>query len=444
MTIESVAEAYNGKSVFLTGATGFVGKVMLEKLLYSCPGLETVYILIREKQDQNANQRLKKVFSEQLFSRLREHNPSALDKIVPIVGDISEPNLGLKPSDEQLLIDKVSIVFHVAATIKFNEPLETVMNVNVAGTARVLSLSRRLRNPQAFVYMSTAYSYTDKYIVNEIIYPAPASLKEVKKLIEIGINDDQIKELLKGRPNTYTFTKALAENLVADNHGDIPAVIVRPAIVSPSESEPLVGWVDNWFGGTALMTSIAKGLIRVILGQPHYNIDFIPVDYVSNLTIVSAAKCRSSDEVQVYNCCTSGENPLTLGKLTHLVLNYTRLNKFNDLPMPTLMFTKYRWLLILITLLLQTIPAYICDVIYMLMGKNSRFVKMLSKAVFVRDTLEYFTSRTWDIRAPKARELYASLSAADKEQFAFDPCSIDWDLYIPKYCSGIKNFLLKS
>lgn len=41
---------------------------------------------------------------------------------------------------------KVSIVFHVAATIKFNEPLDVAMNVNVAGTGRVLNLAQKMKN----------------------------------------------------------------------------------------------------------------------------------------------------------------------------------------------------------------------------------------------------------------------------------------------------------
>ncbi|CAH2227001.1 jg24025 [Pararge aegeria aegeria] len=189
-------------------------------------------------------------------------------------------------------LTQVSIVYHVAATIKFNEPFGQAMNVNVAGTGRVLNLSKRMKNIKAFVYVSTAYSNSDRDVIEEVVYPAPASLNEVKKLLEIGLNDTQVKELLSGRPNTYIFTKALAENLIADNHGNIPAVIIRPSIVSSSKKEPMVGWIDNWFGGSALITTIMKGLNRVLLTTPDNSLDLIPVDYVSNLIIVAAARCK--------------------------------------------------------------------------------------------------------------------------------------------------------
>ncbi|XP_032515546.2 putative fatty acyl-CoA reductase CG5065 [Danaus plexippus] len=438
-----IAESYDGQSVFMTGGTGFLGKVLLEKLLYSCPGINKVYLLVREKQNATVQQRIQKLIEEPLFARLREERPEALEKISPIAGDISEPKLAIKTEDEQLLAEEVSIVFHVAATIKFNEPLDVAMNVNVAGTGRVLNLAQKMKNIKAFVYVSTAYSNTDRKIVEEVIYPAPASLNEVKKLLEIGITEEQVKELIKGRPNTYTFTKALAENLVADNHGNIPAVIIRPSIVTSSKVEPVVGWIDNWFGASALLTTISKGLNRVILSDSENSLDLIPVDYVSNLTIVAAARCECSKNVTVYNCCTSGNNPIKMGHLAKLIIADSKEHKFNDVPMPTIHFTQYKWVLILVTLLFQTIPAYIADLFLLLTGKKTRYTKIQAKVLFIRDTLEFFTSNNWSIRAPQTIALANSLSSSDRILFPFNPTEIVWNEYIPTYCQGIRQYLCK-
>jgi hypothetical protein len=54
-----VSEFYGGKTVFITGGTGFMGKVLLEKLLRSCPGVSKIYLLIRPKKGQDAHERLK-------------------------------------------------------------------------------------------------------------------------------------------------------------------------------------------------------------------------------------------------------------------------------------------------------------------------------------------------------------------------------------------------
>ncbi|XP_034826751.1 putative fatty acyl-CoA reductase CG5065 [Maniola hyperantus] len=440
---QAIADCYDGQSVFMTGGTGFLGKVLLEKLLYSCSGIDKIYLLVREKQGATPQQRVQKILEQPLFSRLKEEKPKALDKIVPIVGDISEPQLGLKADDEELLVEKVSFVYHVAATIKFNEPFEQAMNVNVAGTGRVLNLTKRMKNIKAFLYVSTAYSNTDRKVVEEVIYPAPASLNEVKKLLEIGLSDKQVKELINGRPNTYTFTKALAEHLVADNHGRIPAVIIRPSIVTSSEREPMVGWIDNWFGASALFTSIMKGLNRVLLAEPDNRLDLIPVDYVSNLIIVAAARCKCAKKVDVYNCSTSGDNPITIGQFAELAIADSKKHKFYDVPMPMVFFTSYKWMVMMITLLTQTLPAYIADIFLLIRGKKARYVKLQSRVGHIRDTLEYFTLNTWSISALKTRELSKSLSPSDRQLFPCDPTDIDWKTYVPIYCQGIRQFLCK-
>lgn len=56
-----VTEFYHGKTVFITGGTGFMGKVLLEKLLRACPGLARVYLLIRPKKGQDARERLQQL-----------------------------------------------------------------------------------------------------------------------------------------------------------------------------------------------------------------------------------------------------------------------------------------------------------------------------------------------------------------------------------------------
>lgn len=56
-----VADFYIGKTVFITGGTGFMGKVLVEKLLRACPGVHKIYLLIRPKRGQNAHDRLQQL-----------------------------------------------------------------------------------------------------------------------------------------------------------------------------------------------------------------------------------------------------------------------------------------------------------------------------------------------------------------------------------------------
>lgn len=69
-THTSVAEFYNGKTVFITGGTGFMGKVLLEKLLRACPGVAKIYLLIRPKKGQDAHERLKLLLCSPVSTRV--------------------------------------------------------------------------------------------------------------------------------------------------------------------------------------------------------------------------------------------------------------------------------------------------------------------------------------------------------------------------------------
>lgn len=58
--LNSVQKFYAGKTIFITGASGFMGKVLLEKLLYSCSGVKEIIILMRGKRGQSAAERVDK------------------------------------------------------------------------------------------------------------------------------------------------------------------------------------------------------------------------------------------------------------------------------------------------------------------------------------------------------------------------------------------------
>ncbi|KAF9423128.1 hypothetical protein HW555_001432 [Spodoptera exigua] len=432
----SVPDFYAGKTIFITGGTGFLGKVFLEKLLYSCKDLETVYILIREKKGKTPQQRVEDLFNKPIFSRLKQKDSQCMKKVTAIIGDLSEPGLGISKDDEELLLQKVSVVFHVAANVQFYKEFKEIINTNVGGTKYVLQLCQRIKDIKAFVHISTAYCHTDQKVLEERLYPPPAELSEVLKFLQQPQHDKkQIKELFKKQPNSYTFAKALAETYIAENCGRVPTIIIRPSIISASLKEPLPGWVDSWNGATGLITASYNGANRVLLGEGGNFLDLIPVDFVANLAIVAAAKCTSS--LKVYNCCSSGCNPLTLKQLV------SHMNNVGFDKNVSIIFTNNKASLSTLTFFLQTTPSFTADMFLRATGKSPRYMKIQSKLTIARNALNFFTCHSWVMKADNSRRLYASLSLHDRHTFPCDPTDIDWKKYITIYIEGINQFLMK-
>lgn len=69
-----------------------------------------------------------------------------MDYIKVIEGNLEEPSMGITTTDREWLIENVNFVFHCAATIKFNEPLEVATKINVQGTENILELAALMKN----------------------------------------------------------------------------------------------------------------------------------------------------------------------------------------------------------------------------------------------------------------------------------------------------------
>lgn len=81
-----------------------------------------------------------------MFDKVRTENPAIVEKIIPVLGDLSEIRLGLSDDVYNMLIKNISIVFHVAATVRFDEPIKNAIIKNVRGTREVVQLSKQMKN----------------------------------------------------------------------------------------------------------------------------------------------------------------------------------------------------------------------------------------------------------------------------------------------------------
>lgn len=164
---------------------------------------------------------------------LKEQQPEIFKKLIPIQGDVGLPDLGILPADRQTLIDNVNVIIHSAATLDFHEPLKPTVEINLLGTRRVTQLAHSVRNLNAFVHVSSAY--VNAYLVecDEILYPAPANPENIIEMVQ-SLSEEELlakqASVLGEHPNTYTFTKHLAEHEVAKCASQFPCGIVRPSM----------------------------------------------------------------------------------------------------------------------------------------------------------------------------------------------------------------------
>ncbi|XP_054632103.1 fatty acyl-CoA reductase 1 isoform X4 [Dunckerocampus dactyliophorus] len=403
----NIREYYAGKNVLMTGATGFMGKVLLEKLLRSCPGVNAVYVMVRSKAGQDSQARVTEMISSKLFDRLQDEQPCFAEKIIPVNSDLTKPELDLSKEKQSALAETIHVVFHCAATIRFNEPLKDAMQLNVLATRKMLALAHKMKHLEIFIHVSTAYANCDRELIEEVVYPPPVDY--VKLIDALDWMDDELvsaltPKLIGQRPNTYTYTKALAEYLLQQEAGDLNVAIVRPSIVGASWKEPFPGWIDNFNGPSGIFIAAGKGILRTMRASNDAVADLVPVDVVINATLAAAwysgsRKSSRPKSILVYNCTTGGINPFHWGQVA--LLPYS-----------------------------LTLPPHV---------RMMKTISRLHKAMMV---LEYFTSHSWLWNTDNVTMLMAHMSPEDKKVFNFDVRQLHWAEYMESYCMGTKKYVL--
>uniref|UniRef100_A0A670XX40 Fatty acyl-CoA reductase n=1 Tax=Pseudonaja textilis TaxID=8673 RepID=A0A670XX40_PSETE len=436
------------KKILVTGATGFMGKVLVEKLLRSCHDVKSIYICVRPKGEHSIQTRVQNLLKCKVFDRVREEWPNFHEKIKPISAEFTKPNLAISSEDMEELLSEVNVIFHCAATVRFDEPLNRdALLLNVMGTQQLLGLARQMKNLEALIHVSTAYSNCNRKNIEEVFYPVPV---EPKKLLDlVGWMDGSLIEaitpnLIGDWPNTYTFSKALTEYLIQQEKGDLNVAIVRPSIVGASWQEPFPGWVDNFNNINGFLVA-AKGVIRTVKCYPTNVADFIPVDLAVNLTITIGwyTAVHRPKSPMIYNCTSGGLNCLYWGDLeTHVRSSFTQnpLEKPFRIPEVTLtsshLVHQYRMFVY------HTTPAFLYDLYLRLIGKKPQAMKLLTRIEKAMRLLEYFINHTWEWSSGHTNMLMKELNPKDKNLFSFDIRQVIWSEYLNNYCLGIKKYLL--
>ncbi|XP_030759626.1 fatty acyl-CoA reductase wat-like isoform X2 [Sitophilus oryzae] len=452
-----IQKFYDGSKILITGSTGFVGKILLEKLLRSCPTVTKIYLLVRSKKGKSMEERIDEMFDDIIFQRMKLECPKFREKIVGVHGDLDLPELGLSIQDRRLLINEVSIIFHVAAIVHFDEKLKTTVVMNTRAVRDLLNMSREMPNLVCCMHTSTMYSNCPQTIIEEKVYPPAFDGHKLIRMIECvpeKILAEITPKLIESYPNTYTFTKQVAEDLVRREEENLPVAIFRPSIVVSTYKEPFPGWINNMYGPSGICTGTAVGLLRTLHCDANSRANLVPVDMCVNILIAAAWEVSSIHkkaikegipyEIPVYNYESYSVNPITWNR-------FMAINKKQGHIYPSIKLIWYYSfglyksypVYVFVTFILHTIPGYLTDLVLFCMGRKPRMVATYKKINKFCQVMSYFITREWKMESNRVQSLVKHMSDRDQKIFFCDLKKLDWVEYFDYYMLGVRIFLLK-
>jgi len=505
----TIAEFYAGKTLLVTGALGFLGKTVLEKLLRSCPGITRLYLVIRPSKDLTAKQRLEETLTSDLFDTLKASQPDFRQKITVIEGDITLPNFGIRrrettadvppspspslgslppsassvalpsmsmtlpsPSSASLeaglaaggavvdeeyaaeiieeLVRTVSVIINCAATVNFNEKLKVSLATNVTSVRHLIALARKMERLESFLHVSTAYSQSDRLSIEERFYPAvadPAALIEAVSSMSDETAIAITRGLVGARPNTYTLTKSLCEDVIRREGAGLPMAVLRPTIVAARAESPNAGWTDTFNGPAGLYIALSHSMLRVMEGDEEAICDVVPVDFCANMIIAAAWKVgvQQPEQPLIFNCCSGATNPVTWGlhnKYIVSIINANPQEKTYGLGLvmrPNFGHVKNKYQFLVTEFFCHTIPAVLGDACLRLTFQKPLIRRLYAKLGSSTAAYNFFTSTSFKFEATAAKNLLSELTPEDRKEFNFDFTTYKWDDYFRSYWAGCKH-----
>lgn len=273
-------------SILITGATGFLGAFLLEQLLQKTQAL--IYCLVRcSKSNEGRIKIQRNLESYGLWDE------SFRNRIIPVVGDLSQPLLGLKSETFCTLASQIDVIYHSAALLNFIYPYSSLKASNVLGTQEILRLSCLTKVKPVHYVSSFAVFESEAY-----------SQKLVREQDEpCG------EEIYLG----YSQSKWVAEKLVliARSRG-LPACIYRSPLISGHSQTGI--WNTNDFTCRTI-----KGCIQMKnIPELDYLLDIVPVDYVSKAIV----HLSMQDKAIGKNFHLNNPHPLHLNQLVDYINSF--------------------------------------------------------------------------------------------------------------------------
>ncbi|KAI3420532.1 Fatty acyl-CoA reductase [Psidium guajava] len=490
MEMGSVIQFLENKTILVTGATGFLAKIFLEKILRVQPNVKKLFLLLRASDAKAAAHRFhNEVVGKDLFRVLKEKcgpdlNALVSEKVTLIPGDISHDDLGVKDPDlRQQMLDQIDAIINLAATTKFDERYDVALGINTLGAKHVINFAKNCGKVQVLVHVSTAYVCGEKGgLIQEAPYQMGDTLNGVAGLnidTERKVVEEKLSELRADRateeaitlamkdlgiqratrygwPNTYVFTKAMGEMLVGQLKENLPLVILRPTIITSTFKEPFPGWVEGLRTIDSLAVGYGKGKLTCFLGDEKGVIDVIPADMVVNSIIVAMAAHVNQPGEVIYQMGSSVRNPLQYCHLKDYGLQYFTKHpwinkdgkpvKVGPIKVLGSMASFHRYMAVRYLLWLKGLElanAAFCKYFQGTYMDLNRKIKFVMRLIELYRPYLFFKGVFDDMNTEKLR-MAARESGAESDVFYFDPKCIDWaDYFTNIHIPGVVKYVVK-
>ncbi|QLE54757.1 non-ribosomal peptide synthetase [Nostoc sp. TCL26-01] len=249
-------------AILLTGATGFLGAFLLHELLQQTSA--TIYCLVRAQDIPAARQKLQKSLESSLL-----WDEKYSDRLIPVLGDLSQPLLGLSATEFHHMAECIDVIYHNGAWVHHASPYSLLKATNVFGTQEILRLACQVQaKPVHFMSASSVFA---------------AGVRIIRE-------QDKVDE--QPPIGGYNQSKWVAEKLVtqARDRG-LPVAIYRLGRISGHSQTGVFNPHDFLY--RLIIGSVQLGSIP----DQEMMLDIIPVDYASKAIAYLSQQSASGNQV---------------------------------------------------------------------------------------------------------------------------------------------------
>lgn len=481
-------QAFTGKRILITGCTGFLAKVVLEKLIRSVPEIDKLVLLIRsDRGGANARKRFDRdIATSSIFDTLRAERPEFLanffeNKVECITGEVSEPNFGLSILAFKDLATRVDAVINSAASVNFREALDEALSINALSIDNITKLARMANAP--LIQVSTCYvnGFNQGEMLEQVVSPAgsvtnvqrnadgyydvapmleilQSKIKDVKastsntsdlekRLTDLGIDEANHY----GWNDTYTLTKWIGEQLAMQGMHGRTLTIVRPSIIESTLQEPVPGWIEGVKVADAIIVAYARGKTTFFPAKTDEVIDIVPADLVANSILLATAEALvDPGQHRIYQACTGSNNPIMLGDVINHFQDESKRNwkKYDRLfyTQPKHEFRVVSRVVFLLILSTLCTAANLWSMVRRMVGLKGESAGMdaLRTTESLARTFSFYTTPSYRFHNEKLMGLTQRFGTSDNTHFPVDARLIDWPDYLCRiHMAGLNQYALR-